>query len=504
MRAHRHVGAVGAAHRDDGGDAAPGRRRRRRRDTQPLAGVRPGPLRPGTGRSSPTCPTRCRSWPRRWSAAGRCASPAGRRRACSPPGPSWTSWTCECDCRPKRIRIWKSRVRRAATPVLTSTCTTSASLTPSVAALAALAAPGSVSRLRGIAHLRGHETDRLAALSAEINGLGGDCRETDDGLADHRNAPARRHLARLRRSPDGDGRRDRSGCGCPASRSTTSPPPSKTLPDFPRSVGGHAGRPGVGGPSEPAAAARLRRVRRPDPAGQGVPAPHQDPARARRRAAPRWWSPSTAAAGAVCSTATPTDRSPRCGPGNWAAPRSSSATTSTSSAICPGARTRWPASCGAASAERCCAAPPMTPIPTERVVVANADQLLIVVALADPPPRTGFVDRALIAAYTGGLKPILCLTKTDLAPAGAVRRAVRRPGPHRRHRRARRPAGRGRAAAGRRAHRAARPLRGRQVDIGESPCARSTSGHRRGVRGRQGQAHLHPVGGACRCSGAAG
>ncbi|HEY9303347.1 MAG TPA: ribosome small subunit-dependent GTPase A, partial [Mycobacterium sp.] len=55
--------------------------------------------------------------------------------------------------------------------------------------------------------------------------------------------------------------------------------------------------------------------------------------------------------------------------------------------------------------------------PTERVVVANADQLLIVVALADPPPRTGLVDRTLIAAYAGGLEPILCLTKTDLAPA---------------------------------------------------------------------------------------
>ncbi|MCV7435191.1 ribosome small subunit-dependent GTPase A [Mycolicibacterium bacteremicum] len=55
--------------------------------------------------------------------------------------------------------------------------------------------------------------------------------------------------------------------------------------------------------------------------------------------------------------------------------------------------------------------------PTERVVVANADQLLIVVALADPPPRTGFVERALIAAYTGGLSPILCLTKSDLADA---------------------------------------------------------------------------------------
>ncbi|WP_372517228.1 3-phosphoshikimate 1-carboxyvinyltransferase [Mycobacterium hackensackense] len=55
-------------------------------------------------------------------------------------------------------------------------------LAPSMAALAALARPGSVSTLRGIAHLRGHETDRLAALSAEINGLGGDCVETPDGL----------------------------------------------------------------------------------------------------------------------------------------------------------------------------------------------------------------------------------------------------------------------------------------------------------------------------------
>ncbi|MFC4602489.1 3-phosphoshikimate 1-carboxyvinyltransferase [Rhodococcus kronopolitis] len=53
-------------------------------------------------------------------------------------------------------------------------------LTPTVAALAALA--DGPSTLRGIAHLRGHETDRLAALSAEINGLGGVVTETDDGL----------------------------------------------------------------------------------------------------------------------------------------------------------------------------------------------------------------------------------------------------------------------------------------------------------------------------------
>ncbi|MCV7260201.1 3-phosphoshikimate 1-carboxyvinyltransferase [Mycobacterium shimoidei] len=55
-------------------------------------------------------------------------------------------------------------------------------LTPAVAALAALATPGSVSHLTGIAHLRGHETDRLAALRTEINRLGGNCEETPDGL----------------------------------------------------------------------------------------------------------------------------------------------------------------------------------------------------------------------------------------------------------------------------------------------------------------------------------
>ncbi len=54
-------------------------------------------------------------------------------------------------------------------------------LTPTIAALAALAS--SPSRLSGIGHLRGHETDRLAALACEINKLGGDVQETEDGLA---------------------------------------------------------------------------------------------------------------------------------------------------------------------------------------------------------------------------------------------------------------------------------------------------------------------------------
>ena len=106
-------------------------------------------------------------------------------------------------------------------------------LAPSVAALAALAEPGSVSRLTGIAHLRGHETDRLAALSAEITGLGGNCAQTDDGLvitatalhggvwhsyADHRMATAGAII----------------GLRVPGVAVEDIATTAKTLPDFPR------------------------------------------------------------------------------------------------------------------------------------------------------------------------------------------------------------------------------------------------------------------------------
>ncbi len=106
-------------------------------------------------------------------------------------------------------------------------------LAPSVAALAALAAPGSVSHLTGIAHLRGHETDRLAALTAEINGLGGHCEETADGLtitamplhggvwrsyADHRMATAGAII----------------GLRVPGVDVEDIDTTAKTLPDFPR------------------------------------------------------------------------------------------------------------------------------------------------------------------------------------------------------------------------------------------------------------------------------
>ena len=53
--------------------------------------------------------------------------------------------------------------------------------------------------------------------------------------------------------------------------------------------------------------------------------------------------------------------------------------------------------------------------PVERVLVANADQLVIVTAVAQPEPRPRLIDRCIVAALDAGLEPLLCLTKTDLA-----------------------------------------------------------------------------------------
>lgn len=104
-------------------------------------------------------------------------------------------------------------------------------LAPTVAALCALAS--GPSRLSGIAHLRGHETDRLAALVAEINRLGGDAEETSDGLiirpaplhggvvhsyADHRMATAGAIL----------------GLAVPGIEVEDIATTAKTMPDFPQ------------------------------------------------------------------------------------------------------------------------------------------------------------------------------------------------------------------------------------------------------------------------------
>lgn len=59
----------------------------------------------------------------------------------------------------------------------------------------------------------------------------------------------------------------------------------------------------------------------------------------------------------------------------------------------------------------------------ERVIVAGADQMLVVVAAADPTPRERLVDRYIVAALDAGIQPLLVVTKTDLAdPSAFIRR----------------------------------------------------------------------------------
>ncbi|MFZ1286779.1 MAG: ribosome small subunit-dependent GTPase A [Candidatus Phosphoribacter sp.] len=52
--------------------------------------------------------------------------------------------------------------------------------------------------------------------------------------------------------------------------------------------------------------------------------------------------------------------------------------------------------------------------PVERAIVANAEQLVIVTSLTNPPPRPRLIDRCLVAAYDAGMAPLLVLTKADL------------------------------------------------------------------------------------------
>jgi len=60
--------------------------------------------------------------------------------------------------------------------------------------------------------------------------------------------------------------------------------------------------------------------------------------------------------------------------------------------------------------------------PVERVLVANADLMVMVCASVDPPPQPRLVDRCLVAACDAGVEPLLCVTKVDLAPPDELMR----------------------------------------------------------------------------------
>ena len=119
-------------------------------------------------------------------------------------------------------------------------------LAPTVAALALLAsANGHASRLTGIAHLRGHETDRLAALVAEITRVGGAARQTDDGLViDALPAGGRLRPALMRSYADHRMAAFAAlvGLGVPGTELDDVACTSKTLPGFPALWAGMLGR----------------------------------------------------------------------------------------------------------------------------------------------------------------------------------------------------------------------------------------------------------------------
>ena len=394
--------------------------------------------------------------------AARSPSATGRAR---PPRPATRSATCSAgwaatssrdDARPHGHR---ARSRSTGVDVDLHDV---GELTPVVAALCALA--DGPSYLRGIAHIRGHETDRLAALATELRGLGAD---VDRARRRPRAAPgdaARRAVPHLRRPPDGP-RRGRPRLGGRGRRwSTTSRRRARRSRTSPRVWAGPAGRADdAAGTTSTTTSTTSARAATP------AHAPRSD----RRTTTPSTgWSPRSTA-GRFTLLGRRRHGRGRSRHGRWAARASSSATGCGSSATSPASTAPWPGSSRCRTATTVLRRTADDDDPVERVVVANADQLVVVTALADPEPRPRLIDRALVAAYDAGMKPLLCLTKSDLADPETLlvdlplaRRAVGGDPARRRPDRA------ARAAA--RAHqRADRPQRRREVDPGQRAGART-------------------------------
>ena len=275
-------------------------------------------------------------------------------------------------------------------------------LAPAVAALCSLAS--TPSRLRGIAHIRGHETDRLAALSTELRALGAAVTEHEDGLSfepaplhggtfhtygDHRMAHAAVVVGSAVAGRAGRGRRHH-------------------VEDVSRVRGGLGGADqlmsGRYGEHDPESYERPRRRTRPRTKDRpsfddAVPAVVVTVDRGRYTCRLGETEPIVSAM-----------KSRALGP----------------KAVITGDRVRLVGDTSGVdgSLARIVSVDERKTVlrrtaddddPVERVIVANADQLVIVTALADPEPRQGLIDRALVAAYDAGMDPLLCLTKADLA-----------------------------------------------------------------------------------------
>ncbi len=294
-------------------------------------------------------------------------------------------------------------------------------LTPGIAAVAALAESESV--LRGVGHLRLHETDRLAALVKEINGLGGDVTETEDGLRirprplhggvfhtydDHRLATAGAVLGLAVEGVEVE------------NVATT----YKTLPDFPRMWDELLGLPFRGREREPERAPAMRRYGKHTDEDDIRVRPSRRGSRPRTHTRPKH---EDAAEGLVLTV----DRGRLTCLVEERTVTAMKARELGRKAVVVGDRV---AVVGDLSGEKDTLARVVRVAerssvlrrtaddndPYERVVVANADQLAVVTALADPEPRPRLIDRCLVAAFDAGLEPLLVLTKSDLAPAGPL------------------------------------------------------------------------------------
>ena len=304
-------------------------------------------------------------------------------------------------------------------------------LTPTIFGLAAFAdAP---TTLYGIGHIRGHETDRIAALVGELRALGGEAHELPDGI---RIVPQPLHggtLARPPRPPAGDdgcahrsrraGRRDRrhqhdrqddarvpAAVGATRRRRVGRRDPAARRRCRHRELAGRGRR---------RRRTRVRRSRHPDPAeSESQPPPHEAaPGPRRRPARPR------ARASIVAATSSSWTRTRRDEHEAVAMrarelrddSRSSRATVRASSATARVARGRSGRIVGIEERTSLLRRSADDTDQVERVVVANADQMLVVVAAADPEPRPRLVDRYLVAALDAGIRPLLVVTKIDLA-----------------------------------------------------------------------------------------